>query len=56
MKTMAEIRKERGIKIKHHKDSLYTPVIRKKRVFNKLQVPRDLQTKLPFKSKPKVKT
>ena len=36
-----------------NKDSLYQPIARKKRVFNKLEIPRSLQKELPFKSKPK---
>ena len=54
MKTTGEIRAERGLKLKQNADSLYKPVQRKKRVFNKLKVPRELQANLPFKSKPKM--
>mgnify|MGYP000101279117 CR=1 FL=1 len=54
MKTAAEIRKARGIGIKHNADSLYKPIKRKKRVFNKLYIPKELQKDLPFKTKPKL--
>jgi len=36
------------------KDSLYKPVERTTRRFNKLGVPKALQEALPFKSKPKL--
>ena len=56
MKSAAEIRKERGITLTQNKDSLYKPIHRKKRVFNKLHVPKDLQRHLPYKTKPKLET
>ncbi|XP_009330960.1 PREDICTED: ribosome biogenesis protein BMS1 homolog [Pygoscelis adeliae] len=53
MKTTGQLRHERGIKLKQNKDSLYKPIVREKRHFNKLHVPKALQKALPFKNKPK---
>ncbi|XP_014795830.1 PREDICTED: ribosome biogenesis protein BMS1 homolog [Calidris pugnax] len=53
MKTTGQLRHERGIKLKQNKDSLYTPIVREKRHFNKLHIPKALQKALPFKNKPK---
>ncbi|NWZ22304.1 BMS1 protein, partial [Asarcornis scutulata] len=53
MKTTGQLRHERGIKLKQNKDSLYKPIMREKRHFNKLHIPKALQKALPFKNKPK---
>ncbi|XP_028940640.1 ribosome biogenesis protein BMS1 homolog [Antrostomus carolinensis] len=53
MKTTGQLRHERGIKLKQNKDSLYEPIVREKRHFNKLHIPKALQKALPFKNKPK---
>uniref|UniRef100_A0A8C0UJ65 BMS1 ribosome biosis factor n=1 Tax=Cyanistes caeruleus TaxID=156563 RepID=A0A8C0UJ65_CYACU len=53
MKTTGQLRYERGIKLKQNKDSLYKPIVREKRHFNKLHIPKALQKALPFKNKPK---
>ena len=53
LKTAGEIRKERDIKLKQRSDSLYKPVERKKRVFHKLTVPKELKKDLPYKTKMK---
>ncbi|KAM9282075.1 ribosome biogenesis protein BMS1 homolog [Cariama cristata] len=53
MKTTGQLRHERGIKVKQNKDSLYKPIVREKRHFNKLHIPKALQKALPFKNKPK---
>lgn len=53
LKTAGEIRKERDIKLKQRSDSLYKPVQRKKRVFHKLTVPKELKKDLPYKTKMK---
>ncbi|XP_074965426.1 ribosome biogenesis protein BMS1 homolog [Phalacrocorax aristotelis] len=53
MKTTGQLRHERGIKLKQNKDSLYQPIVREKRHFNKLHIPKALQKALPFKNKPK---
>jgi len=54
MKTVGQLRYEKKIAIPVNPDSLYKPIDRPNRVFNKLQVPKALQAALPFKSKPKV--
>ncbi|NXL34949.1 BMS1 protein, partial [Glaucidium brasilianum] len=53
MKTTGQLRHEQGIKVKQNKDSLYKPIVREKRHFNKLHIPKALQKALPFKNKPK---
>lgn len=53
MKTVAELRKEQNLPIPVNKDSLYKPIERKPRKFNPLVIPKALQDKLPFSSKPK---
>ncbi|XP_026710886.1 ribosome biogenesis protein BMS1 homolog [Athene cunicularia] len=53
MKTTGQLRHDRGIKVKQNKDSLYKPIVREKRHFNKLHIPKALQKALPFKNKPK---
>ncbi|XP_039410002.1 ribosome biogenesis protein BMS1 homolog [Corvus cornix cornix] len=53
MKTTGQLRYEQGIKLKQNKDSLYKPIVREKRHFNKLHIPKALQKALPFKNKPK---
>ncbi|XP_064001495.1 ribosome biogenesis protein BMS1 homolog isoform X2 [Pogoniulus pusillus] len=53
MKTTGQLRHEQGIKLKQNKDSLYKPIVREKRHFNKLHIPKALQKALPFKNKPK---
>lgn len=56
MRTNGQIRREDGLKLHQNKDSFYKPIERKKRVFNKLHVPKTLQQTLPFASKPKLLT
>ena len=53
MRTAAEVRAALGVAPKVDKDSLYKPVKRVTRRFNKLNVPKSLQEALPYKSKPK---
>ncbi|BBN03124.1 ribosome biogenesis protein BMS1 [Marchantia polymorpha subsp. ruderalis] len=55
MKTVAELRRERNLSIPVNKDSLYKPIERHVRKFNALKIPKQLQTALPFASKPKQK-
>ena len=50
---MGEIRRELGQKTDQNKDSFYKPIVRKERKFKPLIVPRDLQSGLPYKDKPK---
>lgn len=54
MKTLFELRKERGEKAPFSKDSQYTPIERKPRVFAPLQIPASLAKELPFASIPKL--
>jgi ribosome biogenesis protein BMS1 len=54
MRTNGQIRRDENIKLEQNKDSFYKPIERKERVFNKLKVPKRLQTALPFASKPKL--
>ncbi|XP_067396027.1 ribosome biogenesis protein BMS1 homolog isoform X2 [Emydura macquarii macquarii] len=53
MKTTGQLRHEQGIRLKQNKDSLYKPIVREKKHFNKLHIPKALQKALPFKNKPK---
>ncbi|XP_062831924.1 ribosome biogenesis protein BMS1 homolog [Anolis carolinensis] len=54
MKTTGQLRHEKGIRLKQSKDSLYKHIVREKKHFNKLHIPKALQKALPFKSKPKM--
>lgn len=53
MRTTGQLRLAHGIRLKQSKDSLYKPVVRQKKHFNTLHIPKALQKALPFKSKPK---
>lgn len=53
MRTTGQLRLAHGIKLKASKDSLYKPIVRQKKHFNSLHIPKALQKALPFKSKPK---
>ena len=53
MKTVGQLRYEKQLAIPVNVDSLYKPIERPNRVFNRLNVPKALQAALPFKSKPK---
>ncbi|XP_042315798.1 LOW QUALITY PROTEIN: ribosome biogenesis protein BMS1 homolog [Sceloporus undulatus] len=55
MKTTGQLRHEKGIRLKQNKDSLYKQIVREKKHFNKLHIPKALQKALPFKSKPKMR-
>ena len=54
MRTVGQLRYERSMPIPVNPDSIYKPVERPNRVFNRLMVPKQLQAALPFKSKPKI--
>ena len=54
MRTVGQLRHERAIPIPVNPDSIYKPIERPARVFHKLQVPKQLQAQLPYKSKPKI--
>ncbi|KAG7492448.1 hypothetical protein MATL_G00014590 [Megalops atlanticus] len=53
MRTLGQMKRDLGVRTQPNKDSLYKPVVRAKRHFNPLHIPRQLQKALPFKSKPK---
>ena len=53
MRTTGELRAAQGVPVPQQQDSLYKPIERQTRRFNKLAVPKALQEALPFKSKPK---
>ncbi|XP_062989231.1 ribosome biogenesis protein BMS1 homolog [Elgaria multicarinata webbii] len=54
MRTTGQLRHEKGIRLKQNKDSLYKLIVREKKHFNKLHIPKALQKALPFKNKPKI--
>lgn len=56
MRNTAMVRNENSISIPVNKDSLYKPIEREERKFNKLIIPTKLQENLPFASKPKLQT
>uniref|UniRef100_A0A3B5BHD2 Ribosome biogenesis protein BMS1/TSR1 C-terminal domain-containing protein n=1 Tax=Stegastes partitus TaxID=144197 RepID=A0A3B5BHD2_9TELE len=53
MRTMGQLKRDLGIRNKPNTDSLYKPISRAQRHFNRLHIPKELQKALPFKSKPK---
>lgn len=53
MKTVAELRRERGLSIPVNTDSLYKPIERQPQKFAPLKIPRSLEAALPFRSKSK---
>ncbi|KAM4524339.1 ribosome biogenesis protein BMS1 homolog isoform 2-T3 [Odontesthes bonariensis] len=53
MRTLGQLKHDLGIRNKPNTDSLYKPVARAQRYFNRLHIPKELQKALPFKSKPK---
>ncbi|XP_034716477.1 ribosome biogenesis protein BMS1 homolog isoform X4 [Etheostoma cragini] len=53
MRTLGQLKHDLGIRNKPNTDSLYKPVVRAPRHFNRLHIPKELQKALPFKSKPK---
>ncbi|KAG8222425.1 hypothetical protein J437_LFUL008422 [Ladona fulva] len=56
MKTVGQLKRERGIKALPQNDSLYTPIVREPKVFRPLVIPKSLQKELPYKTKPKIRT
>jgi ribosome biogenesis protein BMS1 len=54
MRTVGQLRAERGLAAPQKADSQYKPIVREKRVFNPLRIPKSLQAALPFESKPKL--
>ncbi len=55
MRTTAELREDLGLAPPENKDSEYKEIVREKKVFAPLMVPKKLMTGLPFKAKEKVK-
>lgn len=55
MRSVAEIRRDQKLAIPHKKDSEYTDIERKKRVFNPMRIPRKVEANLPFAAKPKLR-
>ncbi|KAM4525831.1 ribosome biogenesis protein BMS1 homolog [Fundulus diaphanus] len=53
MRTLGQLKHDLGIRNQPKPDSLYKPIVRAKRHFNPLHIPKELQKALPFKSKPK---
>ncbi|KAL1468829.1 hypothetical protein MTO96_041237 [Rhipicephalus appendiculatus] len=56
MKTVGQLRAERGLHATVLQDSLYKPPERKTFHFKPFGIPRELQKNLPYKDKPKVKS
>merc|ERR1719228_1066610 len=56
MRTVAEIKRESNIRNEVNTDSLYKEIKRDPKVFNPLQIPRNLQEELPYNLKPKIVT
>ncbi|XP_013412523.1 ribosome biogenesis protein BMS1 homolog isoform X2 [Lingula anatina] len=56
MKTLGQLKREKGIKAEANPDSSYKSIERKGRSFHPLVIPKHLQRDLPFKDKPKVAT
>ncbi|GAA5857254.1 hypothetical protein JCM8547_009400 [Rhodosporidiobolus lusitaniae] len=54
MRLTGEVRHAEGLKTPADINSLYKPIVRETRRFNKLKVPRKLQAALPYASKPKM--
>ena len=53
MRTVAQIKKDRRIRVEPNPDQLYTDIVRKPKVFSELKIPRNLQKNLPYNLKPK---
>ncbi|XP_066205036.1 ribosome biogenesis protein BMS1 homolog [Saccopteryx leptura] len=53
MRTTGQLRLAHHVRLKPNKDSLYKLIVRQKKHFNSLHIPKALQKALPFKNKPK---
>jgi ribosome biogenesis protein BMS1 len=53
MRTTAQLRRDLKIAQQTNKDSVYKPIVRQERVFNKLKIPTKLQQQLPYKTRVK---
>merc|ERR1712142_874749 len=56
MRTVGEIKREKNIRNPVNEDSIYKEIERETKVFNPLQIPRNLQAELPYSLKPKIVT
>ena len=56
MKTNAQLKLEANHPIQVNADSIYKPIERQERKFNKLKIPKSIEANLPFTSKPKNST
>ena len=54
MRSVGQIRREKGITSEPNPDHLYTAIEREPKVFNDLKIPKKLQNELPYHLKPKV--
>ncbi|KAI8041405.1 ribosome biogenesis protein BMS1 homolog [Drosophila gunungcola] len=54
MKTLGQLKRERAVQNDAQPDSMYTEVVRKKKIFRPLKIPKALQRALPYKDKPKL--
>uniref|UniRef100_A0A1B6KVB2 Bms1-type G domain-containing protein n=1 Tax=Graphocephala atropunctata TaxID=36148 RepID=A0A1B6KVB2_9HEMI len=54
MKTVGQLKREKGLHSEPQKDSMYTPIVREPVAFKPLMIPKKLQKNLPYKDKPKV--
>ena len=54
LKSIGELRKERGITPEDKKDSHYIPIVRKEKTFAAFRIPAKIEKNLPFKNKTKV--
>lgn len=53
MRTLGQIKRDKGVKAEVNPDHLYTKVERQPKFFSDLQIPRNLQRDLPYTFKPK---
>ena len=56
MRTVGQIKREKGIAANPNDDNLYTKITRDPKVFSDLRIPRNLQKDLPYNLKPKFST
>jgi len=54
MRLTGEVRRSEGLPTPSSTNSTYKPIVRTDRHFNRLKIPRKLQGKLPYASKPKI--
>ncbi|KAJ2157352.1 Glycoside hydrolase 2 (Mannanase, beta-galactosidase) [Coemansia sp. RSA 552] len=54
MRSIAEIRRDRNMKVPNKRDSHYKPIERVVKRFNPLRIPKSLEAELPFKNRNKI--